>query len=79
MSFDKQKYWDLKKRGIRGQGAKSPKIISFKETDETTQLFDPVKKQFVKVNRERRRRKVVDRTYTKKGYRYGRKLKVKRK
>lgn len=79
MAFDKQKYWDLRKRGIRGQGAKPPKEISFKESEDTMQVFDPYKKEFVKANRAQRRQKSVSRLYTKKGYRGGYKIGAKRK
>lgn len=68
--FNKTEYWKNKKAGKRGQGEQpEPKFEA-----SPGQHMVKVGKGFQMVNREQSRRKLVDRTTTKKGFVYGVKI-----
>lgn len=63
--FDKQAYWKRRKQGLRGQEElPEPKLI---KTSNVMLGFDKGGNPVARNNRDRHR-KIVDRTFTKKGY-----------
>lgn len=63
--FDKETYWKKRKQRLRGQESlPEPKLI---QTSNVMLGFDSTGRPVAK-NRRVRRKKVADRTYTKKGY-----------
>lgn len=68
--FDKTEYRKRRKQGKRGQGDEPSEVLSFTKSD-TRMVYDPdpIKGgKFKPANRKQRRKRVIDRGYTRKGY-----------
>ena len=74
--FNQEEYWSNRKQGKRGQtNTKLKKNMVVQAKPEHT---IQVGYGFIKVSRKVARKREIDRTYTQKGYRFGKKIKVKR-
>lgn len=74
--FNQKEYWSNRRKGKRGQEDTKPKknMVVQAKPEHTIQVGYGL----IKVSRKVARKREIDRTYTQKGYKFGKKIKVKR-
>lgn len=69
--FDKELYWERRKKGLPGQeNIVSKNLLPETPGSHTKQIGT----KLMRVNREVYRKRLIDRTFTKTNYRYGKKI-----